>query len=307
MRLDINTQYHALTELVPKSRRIGQRFSISDAGPKAAEHGDADFFIFRTDFVFRYGLTDRTELSLDLPYVRNEVQADESDEHHRNEVLEGLGDIRVSLKHFFIADETLQIAGIVGLSFPTGKIRKVTRASFIDHDEAHELGITIPWHTHLRLGTGTFDPLFGVETLYRFDDRRMMYGSVLASLPVYENRYGYRTAPNVNLTVGPAIRLGKSPVIAALFANIYYAGRDQLRGDDIVGTGGIAEGNLGVPNTGRLEFSLQPNLTWVVNEHLTLNLNLNVPIYTRIRTNSLDRDVQLTEQVGVFVGISLHF
>lgn len=303
----MNVAYHALTELVSNSRGIGQHFSISDAGPTAAQHGDADFFVFRTDFVFRYGLTDRTELSLDLPYIRNEIQTEHSDEHHRDEVLEGLGDIRLSLKHFFIAEERLQIAGIFGLSFPTGKINKVTLASYLDHDDAEELGIIVPEHTHLRLGSGTFDPFLGVEIVYRFNDRWMMYGNILANLPFYENRYGYRTAPNVSLTVGPAVRLGKSPVIAALLANVYYTGRDRFRGDDIVTSGGWAEGKFGVPNSGRLEFSLQPNLTWTVNEHLTLNLNLNVPIYTRIRTNALGRDVQLTEQIGVFLSMSWHF
>ena len=292
---------------MPASRWIGQNFSISDAGPTAAKHGDAEFFVFRTDLIFRYGLTDRTELSLDLPYIRNEVKTERSDEHHRDEVLDGLGDIRLSLKHFFVAGEKFQLAGIFGLSFPTGKINKVTRASYLDHDEAAGLGIRIPRHTHLRLGTGTVDPFVGVEALYRFDDRWMLYASALANLPFYENRFDYRTAPNFTLTVGPAVRIGKSPVIAALFANVFYAARDQLRGGDIVGFGGIAKGRLGVPNTGRFEFSLQPNITWTVNEHLTLNLNVNLPIYTRIRTNSLNRDVQLTEQVGVFLGMSWHF
>ena len=292
---------------MPKSRWIGQHFSISDAGPTAAQHGDADFFVFRTDFIFRYGLTDRTELRLDLPYVRNEVNTEESDAHHRDEVLDGLGDIRLSFKHYFVADEKWQVAGIFGLSFPTGEINRLTRASFIDHEEAGTLGVAIPRHTHLQLGTGTFDPFLGIEALYRFDEHWMMYGSVLANLPFYENRFDYRTAPNVTLTVGPAVRIGDSPVVAALFANIYYAERDQFRGGDIVGSGGMAKGDLGVPNTGRFEFSLQPNLAWAVNEHVTLNLTLNVPIYTRIRTNSLDRDVQLTEPVGVFAGLSWSF
>ena len=292
---------------MPKSRWIGQHFSISDAGPTAAQHGDADFFVFRTDFIFRYGLTDRTELRLDLPYVRNEVNTEESDAHHRDEVLDGLGDIRLSFKHYFVADEKWQVAGIFGLSFPTGEINRLTRASFIDHEEAETLGVAIPRHTHLQLGTGTFDPFLGIEALYRFDEHWMMYGSVLANLPFYENRFDYRTAPNVTLTVGPAVRIGDSPVVAALFANIYYAERDQFRGGDIVGSGGMAKGDLGVPNTGRFEFSLQPNLAWAVNEHVTLNLTLNVPIYTRIRTNSLDRDVQLTEPVGVFAGLSWSF
>lgn len=296
-----------MTELVGKQRWIGQHVSLAEVSPTAAQHGGADFFVFRTDFLFRYGLTDRTELSLDLPYVRNEVRAEQSDEHHRDEVLEGLGDIRLSLKHFFVAGKKLQIAGIFGLSFPTGEINRLTRASFIDHEVAEALGIGVPWHSHLQLGTGTFDPFLGVEVLYRLDERWMMYGSVLANLPVYENRYGYRTSPNINLIVGPATRIGESSVIAALFANVFYAGRDQFRGDDVVGPGGVVRGDFGIPNTGRFEFSLQPNLTWTVDEHLTLNLNVNVPIYTSIRTNSSGRDVQLAEQVGVFLGMSWHF
>ncbi len=198
MRLDINVQYHALTELVPKSRWIGRHSSISNAGSEAREHGDADFFAFRTDFIFRYGFADRTELSLDLPYVRHEVNTVESDEHHRDEAIEGLGDIRLSLKHFFVAEEKLQLAGIFGLSFPTGKINKVTIASYLDHEEAAELGIIVPEHTHLRLGTGTFDPFLGVEVLYHLNERWMMYGNVLTNLPFYENRFGYRTSPNIN-------------------------------------------------------------------------------------------------------------
>lgn len=296
-----------MTELVGKQRSIGQHLSLADVSPTAAQHGNADFFVFRTDFLFRYGLTDRTELSLDLPYIRNELQAKQSDEHHRDEVLDGLGDIRLSLKHFVVAEKKLQVAGIFGLSFPTGEINRVTRASYIDHEEAETLGIVVPRHSHLQLGTGTFDPFLGVEVLYRLDDRWMMYGSLLANLPVYENRYGYRTAPNINLIVGPATRIGESSVIAALFANVFYSGRDQFRGNDVAGPGGVVPGDFGVPNTGRFEFSLQPNLTWTVNEHLTLNLNVNVPIYTRIRTNSSGRDVQLAERVGVFLGMSWHF
>ncbi len=300
-------QYHALTELVGNSRWIGKHHSISDVSPSAAQHGDASFFVFRTDFILRYGLTDRTELSLDIPYIRNEIKVEEDDEHHRDEVLEGIGDVRLSLKHFFIADKKLQVAGIFGLSFPTGRINRITRASFIDHHEAEELGIVVPRHSHLQLGTGTFDPFVGLEAVYRLDDGWMVYGSVIANLPFYENRYGYRTAPNINLSIGPAVSLGKSRVILSLLANVYYAGRDQFRGDDVRGPGGRVDGDLGVPNTGRFEFSLQPGLSWAVNKNVTLNLNLNVPIYTRIRTNSLERDVQLTESVGVFLGISLHF
>lgn len=246
-------------------------------------------------------------MSLDLPYIRNEIRTEQSDEHHRDEVLQGLGDIRFSLKHFFVAEEKFQVAGIFGLSFPTGRINRVTRASYIDHDQAEAKGIIVPRHTHLQLGTGTFDPFCGLEALYRLNQRWMMYGSVLANLPFYQNRYGYRTAPNVNLSIGPAVRLGKRHLILSLLANVHYAGRDQFRGHDIHGLGGIVDGDLGVPNTGRLEFSLQPNLSWTVHKNLTLNVSVNVPIYTRIRTNSLHRDIQLTEHGGVFLGMSWHF
>jgi hypothetical protein len=303
LRLDLNLQVHPLTQLVHGDDRV----SFSELGrrsPEAAEHGDAEFFLLRTDLIARYALTDRTEVSLDLPYKRIEMRVDNEDAHHRDRTLNGLGDLRVGLRHFFCSGESFQLAATLGLSLPAGKTEKVTAASYLGHAEAALLGVVVPEHSHLRLGTGTVDPFLGVEALCRIDENWMLFGSIGANVPLYEDRYGYRTSPSGTALLGPALRIGDSPVVVGLFAEIFESARDRFRGSDVVGPGGRFSGSLDVPNTGRFEVAIQPTVTWGVTEDLNLNLRARIPVYTRIREGSQARDVQLTEPMGVFLGAS---
>ena len=52
---------------------------------------------------------------------------------------------------------------------------------------------------------------------------------------------------------------------------------------------------------------LRPTLTWSATDRCTLNLQARVPVYTKIREDSERGDVQLTERVGIFVGLSWNF
>lgn len=42
-------------------------------------------------------------------------------------------------------------------------------------------------------------------------------------------------------------------------------------------------------------------------DNLILNLETRVPVYTRIREDSASRDIQLTEHVGAFLGVSYYY
>ena len=95
--------------------------------------------------------------------------------------------------------------------------------------------------------------------------------------------------------------------MVALFGELYWAGRDRLEADDVVGPGGTFEGHLGVPNTGRLEAAVRPSLTLGLLDQMTLALQLRIPFYTRIREDSARRDVQLREPVGFQLGLSFSF
>ncbi len=305
-RLDVSFQEHPLTRLVHGSRIV----SLSELGqisPEAAEHGDANFYLQRYELKPRYAWTNRTEVFAVLPYQNLMLRVDKEDEHHRNQTKAGSGDIQLGLKHFLKSQTRMQAAFSLGLSLPTGALSKVTAASYLDHDESARLGILVPEHSHLQLGTGTIDPWFGGELLLRRTLSRAYWGGFSAQVPLYSNRYGYRTAPRVTLSGGPAWNFGKQGMFFGAFGQVQYSGRDQFRGEDLVGPGGSFSGSFPVPNTGRLQISAQPTMTWEVTGGITVTVQAKIPLFTKIREDAQGGDVQLIEPLGLFVGLSLSF
>jgi hypothetical protein len=280
---------------------------LGERSPHAAEHGDLSFTLVQTDFAVHYGLSDTTEISVDVPYKWLSADSDLIDAHHRDESLNGFGDVSLRLKHFFITEEKCQVAAIFGVSIPTGEIQNVPTAGFVEHHEEEELGITAPWHSHLRLGTGTFDPILGIEAIYRFDERWLLFASASGNFPFYENRYDYQTGISGIFQAGPAVRIGDSPVVLGVFGEIFWSERDHFDGEDVVGTLGTFDGSFDVPNTGRFEVSIKPTVTWEMTDNLTLNVQGRFPLYTRIREGSGDEDVQTTEEWSIFAGLSYSF
>ena len=305
-RLDASFQYRPLTNLVHGSDLVSLE-ELGQRSPAAAEHGDANFYVQRYELKPRYAWTDRTEVFAVLPYQNLMLRVDNEDQHHRNQTKAGVGDIRLGVKHFFRSQAKEQAALSFGLSLPTGSLSKITAASYLDHEEAAVLGIPVPEHSHLQLGTGTVDPWVGAEMLYRTMGATMYWGGFSAQLPFYDNRYGYRTAPQANLSAGPAWSFGKQGIYLGAFAEVQYAGRDQFHGSDLTGPGGTFSGRLGVPNTGRIQLSVQPTLTWAATESLTLTVQARLPLWTKIREDADQGDVQLTETASVFVGLSYRF
>lgn len=301
-QFDWNLQYHPLTQLVHKDDRVSFR-QLSERAPKSAQHGDADFFVWQADWGVHYGLTERTEIVSSVSSKRIEAHMDDEDEHHRAEVFQGPGDFSIRLRHFLMVQPKYQIVGQLGFSLPTGRLKHLSKDAFLDHDEATALGVTVKKHSHLRLGTGTVDPILALEGLYRLSDQWMLYGNISAILPFYANRFGYRTQSSLNSTIGPALKIGKQGLIAALFVDAFWTGRDTFKGLRADGS----QGRFGVPNTGRIQISLKPTLTRTLGKDWTWNLQVIVPLYTKIREDSELRDVQLIESVGGFMGISYNF
>lgn len=250
-------------------------------------------------------MNDYTELALNVPYKVLTLRVDNDDEHHRDETFHGYGDLRLGVKRFFVREQSIQLAGAFGLSFPTGSLNEVTAASYLSHDKAAVLGVSIPEHSHLQLGTGTFDPFVGVELLYRFGEHWMFFSSVNADIPLSKNRYGYQTSPVGALNLGPALNLPEARLIASLITELFYSDQDSFEADDLSGPGGTFDGNFDVPNTGRFEMALKPGLIMGITENLSLNLQARIPVYTRIREDSDEGEVQLSETSGIFAGISV--
>lgn len=272
--------------------------------PEAAEHGNADTYLFRTNIIVHYAFRSDTELTVFLPLERRTLRVSVEDEHHRNETFQGLGDLGLGVKHFFYFDRKKQVSGTIGVRLPTGRLHPVTPASYLSHHDAEALGIQIPPHSHLQLGTGTFDPFIGIQGLYRFDTRWIVFGSIDASIPFYKNKYGYRTSPSAIFQFGPAYRLPTRYFIASVFLEVFSSGRDHFEGEDITGSGGTFKGTFKVPNTGRFELAFKPGLTWGITRKLTLNVQVRIPFYTRIPEDKEQSDIQLTEPVGVILGLT---
>lgn len=71
----------------------------------------------------------------------------------------------------------------------------------------------LPWHQHIQFGTGTFDPVLGVDASKRWDEWTLSWFA-LGRAALYENRHGFRAPFRVQselqgtLDVGPAVSLG---------------------------------------------------------------------------------------------------
>ena len=299
-RLNVVSQYRAFTRLVHGDDYI----SFAELGlrsPEAAEHGDVDVYAWQVALSLRWAASDRSELFATLPYRSVRMRVDEDDEHHRDETFSGLGDLRVGLRRIFLDDERLRVAASAGLSLPSGRRNRLTSAAFIDHDEAGDLGIEVATHSHTRLGTGTVDPFVGFDVLLRRESGPMLFGSAELKVPLYDAGDGYRTATSASVTAGMAQKLAGGERTATLFAKFSYAGRDEFHGAPVVGTSGTFAGSLDVPNTGRIEVSVQPTLTWRLSDKTSVETQLNVPVYTRIDEDAGQGDVQLTERAGLVV------
>lgn len=105
----------------------------------------------------------------------------DADIHHRDETLAGLGDPRLALRLGTTLGESWWLVGRLGTSIPLGRTEPDPFAAG-DRGDAHQ---------HVQFGTGTFDPLVGVELARSFGRLQLAgYGQLQAAL--YENRHGFR-------------------------------------------------------------------------------------------------------------------
>lgn len=104
--------------------------------------------------------------------------------HHRDETIAGVGDLVLGTRIGLVRPENVRrwILDLrLGVSQPTGGIEP-------DPFVRGEAGLR---HQHMFFGSGTFDPIAGIETQALFDRWRLV-GWAQARVPLYANRYGYR-------------------------------------------------------------------------------------------------------------------
>jgi hypothetical protein len=163
---------------------------------------------------FEYGLTDTFGVELQVPVrsvtSRIEFTTPEGepyepldpDVHHRNETVAGPAD-PLLLGRASGLFQGVFLAVRAGISIPIGRTE----------EDPFALGDQGIRHQHIQLGSGTFDPVLGLDASKRWDEWGVAWFA-LGQAALHENRYGYRAPFRVqsevqgSLDVGPVISLG---------------------------------------------------------------------------------------------------
>ena len=150
--------------------------------------------LYLTDIrvIAEYGLVKNLAVQAMLPFrvvgtrttfsdlAGNPVTLDYSNIHHRNEVLVGLGDAQLFL-HAATALGGFKLGGRFGVSVPFGRVS----------ENPFRLGDMGLPHQHVQLGTGTFDPLLGLDVSRDFT-RFALAAFGFAQAPLYAGGTGYQ-------------------------------------------------------------------------------------------------------------------
>lgn len=136
----------------------------------------------------------------------NPIVLDYENIHHRNETLAGLGDPQLWIHHGRVVGG-FALSQRLGVSLPVGKIEP-------DPEVLGELGIP---HEHFQFGTGTADPLIGLDA-----SRDLGPVSLAAfaqgQVPLYAGRYGYQAG--ARLLGGLEAQRQVGPITARLGATL---------------------------------------------------------------------------------------
>ena len=155
----------------------------------------------------------------------------------------------------------------VGSSLPTGKTEAPRFRSALDD------GSLVPV-SRLQRGTGTFDPLVGLNVDRRFR-RISVFGSVASRLPIAENRHGLRTGASWETSGGVSRPLGSHRVVG--YGRVGWLHRQQdVFNDTPVLVGG---GNW---------LYITPGVAVQVGKGLQVQAEVKLPAYRSLANRQLD-------------------
>jgi hypothetical protein len=154
-----------------------------------------------------------------------------------------------------------------GASLPTGKTET---PRFRDELEG---GSLVPM-SRLQRGSGTFDPLFGLNVARRFQPLTI-FGSVAARTPVAENGDGLRTGASSEINAGIARDVGTSRVSALARVAWLHRQQDSFRGTPVL----VGGGNW---------LYLTPGLAAQIGKGINVQAEVKIPVYRALANKQLD-------------------
>jgi hypothetical protein len=255
--------------------RTTHESACPDIGPICAERDeppqihDQSFTVGELRASVGYAFTDSLGVELQVPLRLNHttiqfrrldgtpVELDYENIHHRNETLFGLGDPWVQGRY----------------AFELGDVRLFARAGFTvplakTVEDPFALGAAGQSHQHVQFGTGTVQPLLGLEAERTWDSwSARLWGQ--AQLSLAENSHGFRAGHRFSVGGSGALKLTDS-LRASAGADVITEQPERW--------GGIVQqdGNLG-----RTDVLVGGGLQWEVSR-VQLGLSLRVPVYTHV-------------------------
>jgi hypothetical protein len=230
---------------------------------------DQNFYIGELRPTVEYALLDRLSLELQIPlrvnvttvvYRRLSGEAFEPDYvniHHRNETLAGIGDPPVAARTSWSVGP-VRMSARAGVSVPLGHTE----------ENPFALGREGRVHQHIQFGTGTFNPLAGVDASYSLSAVEL-FGYAQTRLTLYENSRGYRAGNRYGAGL-----LAQTRVVGDLHVSLGADVVTELpeRWDGVV----EQDGNLG-----RTDVLMGVSAVFPLGDYV-LSAGVNVPVYQHI-------------------------
>lgn len=216
------------------------------------------------DTQIRYLDANGEPVAIENPYV-----------HHHDETLVGLGDPWL-LARFARAVGGFTLGARLGLALPLGRTEP-------DPFELGDMGIP---HEHSQFGTGTVQPLLGIDAARAFGPVRVD-AFALTIQSFYANRHGYQAGDRYAGGIGAGSALGTKRWRFRATVEAQHETAERWNG--MVHTD---EGN-----TGRTDVLVGVEVTWRITDDWHIGAMLKVPAYTHVQGGQLD--------VPAFFGLSL--
>ncbi len=136
-----------------------------------------------------------------------------------------------------------------------------------------EEGSLVPM-SRLQRGSGTFDPLLGINTAKRIG-HYTAFGSVASRLPFYENEDGLRTGASWEVNVGGARELGTNRLNGLLRVGWLHREQDSFQGTPVL----VGGGNW---------LYLTPGIAAQIGKGVNVQAEIKVPVYRSLANKQLD-------------------
>jgi hypothetical protein len=182
------------------------------------------------------------------------------------ETFRGMGDMSV-LGWYRARPARLDVVFNAGTSLPTGRTERPRfRAETQD-------GSLVPM-SRLQRGSGTVDPLFGVNISRRVK-HLTVFSSLAARTPLYENEFGLRTGAAWEVNGGAARELGTHRLAGFARLGWLHRAQDVFRGTPVLVGGGDW-------------IYLTPCLALQIATGTTAQVEVKVPVYRNLANTQLD-------------------